>query len=192
MTGLHATERGRRLTVNQIEASSLASNGIHDSAADTLTTEIVTSVEAIAAFRPDYERLYAVADNALPFARHEWHLSWCRHFLRTGALVQQRPLFCLVRRAGGECVAVFPFLLTTRGLGVLKTVTLNLIGGDAAVTEIRDPLIEAGCERPAVQALYEALQKLPQWDWIQWSGISAALAEAVGQASAVAVGSGAR
>lgn len=170
--------------MNRIKASALVKITVN-SAADRLTTEIVSSVEGVRALRPDYERLYGVAANLLPFARHEWHVSWCEHFLRGGTLTRRQPLFCLVRRASGDCVAVFPLLLTTWGGGALRIVTLSLIGGDAAVTEIRDPLVEPGCERASVLALYEALARVPQWDWIQWNGISAALAEAVGQASAV-------
>jgi CelD/BcsL family acetyltransferase involved in cellulose biosynthesis len=149
-----------------------------------ITTEVVTSVEGMRALQPDYEQLYPLSPNLLPFARQEWHLAWCAHFLKRSALVNQHPLFCVMRGAAGECVAIFPLLRTVRHIGTFRFVTLSLIGPDRGLTEMRDPLIRPGCERPAVRALHEVLRQYPDWDWIQWSGISTLLAQAVSYESA--------
>lgn len=46
-----------------------------------LTTEVVSDLEGIAALEPDYECLYRLTGNTLPFALQDWYLAWCRHFL---------------------------------------------------------------------------------------------------------------
>ena len=144
-----------------------------------LATEIVTTVEAIRALKPDYEHLYRVTANTLPFALHEWHLAWCEHFLNRSPLIPEQPHFCVLRTHAGECIAIVPLILTRRRLGPLKVATVALIGSDPALTEIRDPLVTPGYERLTVRAVHESLAAIPDWDWIQWSGISEAMAEAL-------------
>jgi CelD/BcsL family acetyltransferase involved in cellulose biosynthesis len=56
---------------------------------------------------------------------------------------------------------------------------LALVGADPALTELRDPLVAPGYERATVRTVYRLLASMPGWDWMQWNGISAALAEAL-------------
>src|SRR6516225_4715664 len=141
--------------------------------------EIVTDIEGIGALARDYERLYQVTGNTLPFATQEWHLAWCEHLLNRGPRAPQEPLFCVLRNVQGECVAIVPLILTRRQLGPLRVAALGLVGADPALTEIRNPLIEPGYERATVRALHERLASVPGWDWIQWSGVNAPLAQAL-------------
>jgi CelD/BcsL family acetyltransferase involved in cellulose biosynthesis len=144
-----------------------------------LTTEIITTVEGIRALRPDYERLYRLTGNTLPFARHEWHLAWCRQFLNRSPRVHDQPLFCVSRDSSGVCVGIVPLVLSRRQLGPLKLVTVALIGSDPSLTEIRGPLVKPGFERLIVQAAYRCLAIVPDWHWIQWSGVSTAMAQSM-------------
>lgn len=144
-----------------------------------ITTDLVTNVNDIRALTPDYEHLYRVTGNTLPFALHEWHLSWCRHFLNRDPQIAESPLFCILRDRIGECVAIVPLIFARRSLGPLKLGTVNLIGADPGLTEIQSPLIKPRYERICVRAVHESLAKIRNWDWIQWRGISQPLADAV-------------
>lgn len=141
--------------------------------------EIVGDLEGIRALTPDYERLYAVTGNTLPFATQEWHVAWCEHLLNPNPRARQQPLFCVLRKLEGSCVAIVPLILTRRRLGPLKVAALGLVGSDPALTEIRNPLIEPGYERVTVRLVHERLASVTGWDWIQWSGVSATLAHAL-------------
>jgi CelD/BcsL family acetyltransferase involved in cellulose biosynthesis len=88
-------------------------------------------------------------------------------------------MFCIVRQADGTCIAIVPLILTVRRLGPVKIAALGLVGADPALTEIRNPLVAPGYEGETVRAVHSRLASMQGWDWIQWSGISAALAEAV-------------
>jgi CelD/BcsL family acetyltransferase involved in cellulose biosynthesis len=144
-----------------------------------LTCDIVNTVAGVGALKADYERLYQAAGNSLPFALQEWHLAWWEHFLNRSPHIQEQPLFCVVRNGGGESVGLVPLILSRRRLGPLKVGIVAPIGADPALTEIRNPLVTPGCERPTVRAVHDALARISGWDWIQWSGVSEGLAEAL-------------
>ena len=151
-------------------------------AAPTATTsQVITDLEAIRALRADYEHLCAVTGNTLPFTLHEWHVSWCQQFLNRSAQIHEQPHFCVLRSAGGECLAIVPLIVSRWRLGPLRLATVALLGGDPGLTEIRNPLISAGYEQAAVQAVHESLADIPDWNWIQWNSVSAPLAEAIGR-----------
>ena len=77
-----------------------------------VTTEVVTSLERLAALGAEYEYLHRVCGNTLPFALHEWQLAWCDHYLRRKRIAVE-PFFCVVRSRSGECVAIVPLLVQT-------------------------------------------------------------------------------
>jgi CelD/BcsL family acetyltransferase involved in cellulose biosynthesis len=149
----------------------------------TVTIETITTVEGIASLRPCYERLHEVTGNTLPFALHDWHLVWCRHFLNCNPRIRDEPLFFVVRNSAGDCVGIVSLVVSRRRLGPLTIISVNLLGADPAITELRAPLIEPGYEYPAARAVQEQMAKIGGWDWIHWTGISDAFA------SALAVGS---
>jgi CelD/BcsL family acetyltransferase involved in cellulose biosynthesis len=175
----NATERAGTLTaetrgpISSGEGESVASHSVE------LTTDIVIDLEGIRALTPDYEHLYRVTGNTLPFALQDWHLTWCVHFLNRNPQIHDQPLFHVLRNSAGECVAIVPLIFTRRRLGPLKLATMGLIGADPRLTEIRNPLVKPGYERLTVRAVHDNLAKIRDWDWIQWSGVSGAMAEAM-------------
>jgi CelD/BcsL family acetyltransferase involved in cellulose biosynthesis len=146
----------------------------------TVTVETITTVDGVAALLPCYEDLQRASGNILPFALHEWHLAWCHHFLNCNPRIQDEPLFYVLRDSKGACVAVLPFIVSRRRVGPLNIVSIDLLGADPAITEIRAPMIAPGFETLAAHAVQHQLAKTRDWDWIHWSGISAALAQALG------------
>lgn len=147
------------------------------------TTDIVSSVGGIGALDAEYRQLYRVTDNTLPFARQEWHLAWCAHFLESNREIREEPLFCVVRE-GSECIGLVPLIRSRRRLGPLKLTTLRLLGADHGLTEIRTPLVKPGCERSVVRAVNQRLAQVSDWHWIDWSGVSGALAAALAHEAA--------
>ena len=144
-----------------------------------VTIETVTTVAGVAALRPCYERLQGVTGNLLPFALHEWHLAWCHHFLNCNPRIRDEPLFYVLRDSAGDCVAILPFIVSRRRVGPFKIVSINPLGADPAITEIRSPLIHPGYERAVARAVQQELAKIDYWDWVHWTGISAAFAAAL-------------
>jgi CelD/BcsL family acetyltransferase involved in cellulose biosynthesis len=146
-----------------------------------LTVQVVTSLEGVAELRGDFARLQAVTGNTLPFALFEWQLTWCRHFRRQDPAVVDEPMFYVVREHDGNCVAIVPLILTRRRVGMLKIVSLGLVGADPAITEIRTSLVQPGYAVPVANALSHSLPKDGDWDWIQWTGMCDEFCAALGR-----------
>jgi CelD/BcsL family acetyltransferase involved in cellulose biosynthesis len=142
-------------------------------------TQTVCDLDGIRALKDDYEQLGRLTGNTLPFALQEWHLAWCTHFLNRNPRVQQQPLFVVSRDESGASAAIVPLILSRRRVGPLKLGTVDLLGADPGLTEIRNPLVKPGCERLAVRAVHAALADIPGWDWIEWRGISEELSTAL-------------
>ena len=132
-----------------------------------VTIDTVTNLEELAALRADYERLGCVSGNRVPFALHDWHMAWCRHFLNCDPRIRDEPLFCVVRNDRRNCVAILPFIRSRRRIGPFTVSYINPLG--LAITEIRTPMIEPGYEFLAIHAVQAALQKIPDWDWVHWA-----------------------
>jgi CelD/BcsL family acetyltransferase involved in cellulose biosynthesis len=145
----------------------------------TVIVDTIRSVAGIAALRTEYDRLSRVTSNALPFALHEWHVAWCEHFLNCNPRIQEEALFYVVRNLKQECVAIIPFVICKRTLGPLKIVSVNFLGADPAITEIRTPLIEPGYEKITAHAVQDHLAKEGAWDWVDWTDISDAFANSL-------------
>lgn len=152
-----------------------------NSRAANLTIEVVTTIDGIRALAPDYEHLYPVAHNTLPFALQEWHLSWCEHFLNRTTLIGEQPMFCVLRDGARGCVAIIPLILSRRHVGPLRIATVALVGSDPALTEIRNPLVAPGYESATVRLVHAHLTEIADWDWIQWNSVSESLAAALRQ-----------
>jgi CelD/BcsL family acetyltransferase involved in cellulose biosynthesis len=179
MAEASATERAGTFTAQMPGAIPRGERETAASHSVELTTDIIVDVAGIRALKPDYEHLYRVSGNTLPFALQDWHLTWCAHFLNRKPQIQEQLLFHVLRNRAGECVAIVPLILARRRFGPLKLATVGFIGADPALTEIRSLLVKPGYERRTVRAVHESLAKVRDWDWIQWSGISGAMAEAV-------------
>ncbi len=152
-----------------------------------VTVETITSIAGVEALQSDYEHLCGTTDNKLPFALHEWHSTWCRHFLGSDPRICDEPLFYLLRNAAGKCVAIAPFILSRRKFGPLKIVSVSVLGPDPYLTEIRAPLIERGFEHLTARAARDGLASIPDWDWIHWSGLGGS---GVGEEFAAALNAG--
>jgi CelD/BcsL family acetyltransferase involved in cellulose biosynthesis len=138
----------------------------------TVTLETVKTVEGVAALGPCYERLHRVTGNTSPFALHEWHLAWCRHFLSCNPRIRDEPLFYVLRNSVGSCVAIVPFVISRRRVGPLRVASVNLLGADPAITELRAPIVDPDYEYLTASAVQQHLATIGDWDWVHWTGIS--------------------
>jgi len=132
----------------------------------------VTDLKGLAGLAADYRELRAVAGNRLPFALHDWHLTWCRHFLNYHPHIEDEPRFCVLHDAAGRCVAILPFIQSRRRFGPLGVTSLNMLGADPAITEIPTPLVAPGYGTLAVHAARNLFSCHGEWDWIHWSGLN--------------------
>ncbi len=139
--------------------------------ATDLSVEIVDSIERLATLGLEYETVLGTAGNKLPFSLHDWHLAWCNNLLMVSGAVRDELRICVVRdmALAGTCVAIVPMILTRRTMWGLTVKSLALLGGDPAMTEIREPLIQPGYEESVALVMLRTLDELKGWDWIDWS-----------------------
>ena len=147
------------------------------SSQSAVAIETVTTVEGVAALRSSYDHLNRLTGNTLPFALHEWHLTWCNHFLNCNPRIQDEPLFFVARDAAGTCVGIVPLVVSRRRVGPLKVVFVNLLGADPAITEIRSPIVDPRYETLVARAVQSQMSQLGDWDWIHWTGVSEAFTQ---------------
>jgi len=146
-----------------------------------LTLELVRTPAGVAELRKEFQRLESAIGIDLPFQTHEWHRTWCRHFLRDGVLVRDFPVFHIFRRSGdGECVGIIPLIYTHRRVGALQFRSVSLLGADPAITEIRSPLVDPSYAEAVAAALNDRLNEDPDWDCIQWIGGNDGFTSALG------------
>ncbi len=147
--------------------------GIAASGATTtdLSVEVVDNIERLAALGAEYESLLVSANNRLPFCLHDWHLAWCNNLLMASGKVRDELRICVVRdmALAGTCVAIVPMILTRRTLWGFTVRSLSLLGGDPAITEIREPLIRPGYEASVALSMLRTVAELKGWDWVEWS-----------------------
>ena len=139
----------------------------------------VTDLKGVAGLKADYAQLCAGVGNRLPFALHDWHLTWCRYFLNLHPRIEDAPRFCVLREATGRCVAILPFIESRRRFGPLRVTSLNMLGADPAITEIPTPLVASGYGALAVRAARDLFSRGGEWDWVHWSGLGEELREAL-------------
>jgi CelD/BcsL family acetyltransferase involved in cellulose biosynthesis len=165
----------RRKPDRQLERRSV-SRSVLDGELSGLTITTVTNAAELDSLRIDYEQLNRASLLALPFTLYEWQSAWCEHFLAADELIQDSMLIYVVRTKHGRCVAIVPMIRTRRSLGPFEVSTLNLLGADEALTEIRVPLIAPGFQATVARLVERQLAMIERWDWIQWSGATPALA----------------
>jgi CelD/BcsL family acetyltransferase involved in cellulose biosynthesis len=136
-----------------------------------VTVEVASRLETLQALQPEYEHLQQVSSNTLPFALHAWHMAWCKQFLNIQRHIDMQMLIHVVRH-DGACVAVVPLMRTRRSFGPLQITSVDLLGADPGVTEIRVPLIAHGFERRAATAVYSSIASACEPHWVQWAGIT--------------------
>ena len=148
-------------------------------AKDPAAVEIITTLEGLELLKPDYARLEQSTKNRVPFALHEWHAAWWRHFAGRTARVRDGLMVFVFRDPAGRCVALFPFVATDRYLGPLRLRTMSMLGPDPYISEFRVPLIEPGYEADVVRLLRAHLAADDRWDWVHWSGVREAFGAAL-------------
>ncbi len=138
----------------------------------THSVTTITTLAGLEGLEADYRRLESLLPMALPFQLHEWHVAWWRHFPVAGLGRRDELHTYVVRRRDGTCVGIAPFFRTLRpGIGPLQTRTMQLVGADPYITEIRVPLIDPSEEPVVARMLLERLASDPLWDSVQWSGL---------------------
>jgi CelD/BcsL family acetyltransferase involved in cellulose biosynthesis len=152
---------------------------IRDTPASGLDVEVATTVSALQALEADYEHLLRSTGNTLPFALHEWHMAWCNQFLESSPRIETRPMIHVARSTEGRCVAIVPLILTRRAVGPVRVGTLDLLGADPSITEIRTSIIEPGYEARAMWAIRRKLADVGAVDWLNWCVVSDAQADAL-------------
>jgi len=158
----------------------IAKNSIHvQSASDCipLTVETASTRAQLLELKRDYELLLSQCRNRMPFALHEWHVAWCDCFLRQDGPISSQQMIFVLRDRNRRCVAIIPMILTTRTVGPLRIKTLDLIGADPAMTEIRTSLILPGFESQSAWAIQREVEKIPNLDWIQWGSVGGKFGE---------------
>ncbi|HEY2676966.1 MAG TPA: GNAT family N-acetyltransferase [Steroidobacteraceae bacterium] len=140
--------------------------------ANDITVEIVDNIGDLVALQSDYELLLPLSGNKLPFSLHEWHVAWCNQFLEHGKYINTNPMICVARDSNRRCVAIVPMIRTRRAIGPLKIDTLDLLGADPAVTEIRTSIIQPSYETRAVWAIQRKLANLDSVAWVSWGGVT--------------------
>jgi CelD/BcsL family acetyltransferase involved in cellulose biosynthesis len=156
------------------------SSSLKTVSAGELTVHVVRSVAGVADLKSDFAYLQLVTGNTLPFALFDWHLAWCRHFLRQESRVADHPMYYVVRDNAGSCLGIVPLILTRRHIGGLTVASAGLLGADPAITEIRSSLVKPGFEAAVAEALHGGLSNSPDWDWIQWMGPTDLFSAALG------------
>lgn len=146
-----------------------------------LGIELASSATDLERLRPDYERLNRVRDNGFPFALHDWHVTWWKHFASQGRRVVDSLRIYVVRDRAGRVVGIVPFVATDRHFGPLVVRTLAMLGPDPYISELRGPLVEPGYEEDVVRLLRARLSSDGQWDWILWTGLNEPFARALEQ-----------
>jgi len=123
--------------------------------------------------------LQRLTGNTLPFALHDWHVAWCRHFLGANRHLDSKMMIHVVRDTDGACVGVVPLILTRRRIGPVNIASVDLLGADPAITEIRGALLVSGFETRAAWAVQRELQARRGFNWVQWNGIGGLFGEAL-------------
>jgi CelD/BcsL family acetyltransferase involved in cellulose biosynthesis len=144
-----------------------------------LSVEVASNAEQLAALKGEYQQVLESSGNKLPFALHEWHLAWCEHFLESRLQLRSQRHFYVVRDEQRRCVAIVPLILTRRAVGPIKISSLDLVGADPGLTEIRGAIICPGFETPVAWVIQRELATLRSVDWVRWSNINGTFGDAL-------------
>lgn len=150
-----------------------------------LSVEVATTAEQFSALRGDYGQLLTSSGNKLPFALHAWHEVWCDHFLESRLQFQTQRRFYVLRDSDQQCVAIIPLILTRRSIGPIKISSLDFVGADPGLTEIRGAVIQPGFETEVASVIQRELASSRSVDWVRWSNISGEFGEALAKTSAL-------
>jgi CelD/BcsL family acetyltransferase involved in cellulose biosynthesis len=109
----------------------------------------------------------------LPFQTHEWAESWWAHYRRDDFGLRDELRVHVLRDRLGGLRGVVPLMRSERpGRGPLRLISLQLLGADPNLTEIRRALVAQDDEAPVWQRLVAHLdQRGEAWDWVVLGGL---------------------
>lgn len=139
----------------------------------SVVLERVESEEALERLAPEWQRLAERATGGFPFRTFEWHRAWWTHLRARGARVRDTLAVIAARSARGELVGVAPFMHTERpARGPLRIRSLELLGADRNVTELRGMICAPGWDGAVAAALQGHLAaRAGSWDVVCWRGL---------------------
>ncbi|HVE85402.1 MAG TPA: GNAT family N-acetyltransferase [Myxococcales bacterium] len=144
-----------------------------------LKVERVEGADPLGALAAEWRALFDETGCRLPFFAFEWAQAWWAHLRRDGRATRDSLRLRAIRGADGRLVGVAPVMLTERpAAGPLRARSLQFIGADGNLTEVRGILCAPGLELEAHAALRADLEAdRGPWDWIHWSGVPPELAD---------------
>jgi CelD/BcsL family acetyltransferase involved in cellulose biosynthesis len=138
-----------------------------------LLIEAVTSEEALEALAPEWANLALQLSPRLPFQQPWWHFAWFRRFAENRAGIRDTLAVRTLRRTNGELAAVVPLMITERpATGPFRTRTLQFVGTDPNLTEVRGVICRGEDEADVFRTLLGALRRERRgWGLALWSGL---------------------
>jgi len=137
-----------------------------------LRVERVEGADPLGAIADEWRALFDSSGCRLPFLAYEWAQAWWTHLRRGGSAVRDRLELRAIRDGSGKLAAVAPLMVTERpAVGPLRVRTLQFVGADGNLTEVRGILCAPGLAQDAHAALRAHLETAGRWDWMLWSGV---------------------
>ncbi len=140
-----------------------------------LLTDIITTDRGFHELRDVWNALHAVSTATNPFNQWIWVNHWWQTYRRQGMWRRDAWHIHVQRDTSGQVRAIFPFVVTSRGLGPAGIRKLRLFGsipGDI-LTELPEALVWPGYEDACCNTLVAALERSHgQYDWCELDGMA--------------------
>jgi CelD/BcsL family acetyltransferase involved in cellulose biosynthesis len=139
----------------------------------SLRVQRVASLQALGTLATEWSELDARLWPRTPFTGPLWHQLWWKHYASPRLLVRDELFLHTVRDRRNRLVAVAPMMLTRRpSVGPVQARTLQCLGADGNITELRGLVCQPQDEGPVIAALARHFSTTAQdWDWIDWGGV---------------------
>ncbi len=121
--------------------------------------------DEMAKVMPEWRELHRRAAPWSPFSAPEFLLHWCEMFVPPG-----RERILTVRRAdSGALVGVVPFYEISRGAGLIRVRTLQLLGAiiEPHLNELPEVLVDPDEARSVLSTVMTWLGAQDDWDWVE-------------------------
>ena len=138
-----------------------------------LRCETLRNPDDLPSIRDEWEKLDESLFPRTPFTGPLWNELWWRHCRKNSFSARDEFLLTVVRDAGGQMVAVAPFLRTNRpAFGPLRLREMQLFGADRHITELRSVVCRPEMQADVVAQLaaHFSLNKFRR-SWVRWNGI---------------------
>lgn len=131
--------------------------------------EIIRDVQAFEALRSDWDALLEKSASTSVFLTWEWLFSWWGHFRN------QRSLWILLARdeTSGALLGIAPLCRRTTRLGhLLPLRKIEFLGSEKVASDFLDFILAPGTENEVLNAWFEHLGTLRDWDWFEFSALA--------------------